>query len=709
MNYIKLISIFFLLIFFNSCSASYESSQPLRSSTSLVGEWELTQTESFDLIPGQFNRKVPVPGLIDLADPAFTSNDEQLFNDKVYWYKRNFTLQKKASLAQLKIHKAKYHTKVYVNNQYVGDNLYSFTPSKFEIAKYLNPPGQENQIMVAVGSMNMLPDTVVKGRDFEKTKYIPGIYDKVEIIQAGYPFISNIQIAPDIENPSIRVQAHLTYQNNESQSTKLEYVIRELNSGKMVASGGKTIDGSFGDFTVEIPEGRLWSPEDPFLYTLELRTPADSKKTRFGLRSFEFKKDKPYAILNNKPYYMRGTNVNLYRFFEDDAREKLPWNDEWVIDLLKSYKDLNWNSLRFCIGFPPERWYDIADSLGIMVQDEYPIWWGGRNDFEVESEYLVGEYKSWMKERWNHPSVVIWDAQNESITEETGEAIQQVRSLDLSNRPWDNGWAPPQAETDPIESHPYLFSRYSHRFNIEPSSDGELKDLLSGKLLPDNDPNERMPPEDGRYCDNPIIINEYAWLWLNRDGSTTTLTDQVYDTIAGDALSTQERRELYARYLGILTEYWRAHRTSAAILHFCGLAYSRPNEPRGQTSDHFIDIEKLKYDPMFLKYVKPAFAPVGLMIDFWDNNVATGSEKTVLIRIVNDTYEPFQQKIKLQVKNDAKVISSQAIKTNVEAIGDSKYLFGVTIPEDPGEYELRVSYDTGDETVFSSRLFSVLK
>ena len=40
------------------------------------------------------------------------------------------------------------------------------------------------------------------------------------------------------------------------------------------------------------------------------------------------------------------------------------------------------NSIRYCIGFPPERWYEIADSLGFLIQDEYPVWTGGKGGFE---------------------------------------------------------------------------------------------------------------------------------------------------------------------------------------------------------------------------------------------------------------------------------------------------------------------------------------
>ncbi len=54
---------------------------------------------------------------------------------------------------------------------------------------------------------------------------------------------------------------------------------------------------------------------------------------------------------------------------------------------------------------------------------------------------------------------MIWDAQNESVTDQTGKALRAVRHLDLSNRPWDNGWAVPESDVDYLESHPYLFSK----------------------------------------------------------------------------------------------------------------------------------------------------------------------------------------------------------------------------------------------------------
>jgi len=35
--------------------------------------------------------------------------------------------------------------------------------------------------------------------------------------------------------------------------------------------------------------------------------------------------------------------------------------------------------------------------------------------------------------------------------------LPAVRGLDLSGRPWDNGYTLPDGPDDPVEDHPYLF------------------------------------------------------------------------------------------------------------------------------------------------------------------------------------------------------------------------------------------------------------
>ena len=119
----------------------------------------------------------------------------------------------------------------------------------------------------------------------------------------------------------------------------------------------------------------------------------------------------------------------------------------------------------------------------------------------------------------------------------------------------------------------------------------------------------------------------------DRKGDVTSLTGNVYKSLLEPDSTAEQRRVLYAKYLAALTEFWRCHRQCAGVLHFCGLAYSRrgdlPRPEGGATSDHFIDIEELTFEPNFEKYVTDAFAPAGLMLDFWDTEMEAGRTRDV--------------------------------------------------------------------------------
>jgi hypothetical protein len=451
---------------------------------------------------------------------------------------------------------------------------------------------------------------------------------------------------------------------------------------------------------------KLWTPEDPFLYDLELSTSGDNSKTRFGMRTFAVSRDSAVFLLNNKPYFLRGTNVCIFRFFEDPERENLPWNSKWINKLNSRFKEMNWNSIRYCIGFPPEKWYEAADSLGLLIQDEFPIWTSLKGGFEkfqkgITSKQLAAEYRDWMRERWNHPCVVMWDGQNESVTDTTGKAIKLVRALDLSNRPWDNGYAPPVSESDAIEAHPYLFSQYLGGKN--PSNEGYLKDLFSTIRIPHNDPNEMSPAPNGKRYQNPAIINEYSWLWLNRDGTTTTLTDRVYRIAFPEAITPDQKFEAYAKNTAILTEYWRAYRKCAGLMHFCGLGYSRTGKPRGQTSDNFTDIKLLTYEPHFVNYVKPAFNPVGLMIELWGKSYVPSSEISVPVHVFNDIEEEWKGSLKLSVFSEGKNLLVQNTQIILRKYEVKVIRFKIKMPQVKGKYQMEAEISYKGESVKSYR------
>lgn len=665
------------LVFLLAAAAS--NAKDPRTVVSLDGTWTVAEGQMAQP-PLVFEHKVPVPGLITLARPGFTDpgpkvTDRRAIAQKdprreAFWYRRTFRLKGTLpEMARVKVGKAMFGTRVVLNGQTLGDHLPSFTPGYFDARSALR--SGENEILIRVGAdRDAVGPRVPTGFDFEKERYIPGIFDSVELILSGTPHIAGVQAAPDIAAKTVRVQAVLR-NDGEPKRAAVSFVVREAKSnrevGRLMAEPVSVERGreTVMDVRIPITNCRLWSPEDPFLYSLEIDSGADRVQTRFGMREFRFDPASGRAMLNGKPYFMRGSNFTVYRFFEDDECRDLPWKEVWVRRLHERVKEMHWNCLRYCIGFPPERWYEIADEVGLLIQDEFPIWHGGPGWSNwpkgLRREELATEYEEWMRERWNHPCVVIWDANNETSSTETGPAIAQVRHLDLSNRPWDNSYTAPQEPGDVFESHPYHFQNAQFR----------LADLAKAEGLPQGNPLRN----DGQHA---AVINEYGWLWLNRDGTPTTLTRQLYLNLLGITSTTEQRRRLYATYTAAETEFWRAHRKAAAVMHFTTLGYSRKD---GQTSDHWLNVAKLRWEPEFKRYVRDSFSPVGLMIDYWNDRPVTGTVAQLPVALINDLDTPWSGRVTLRLKCGKRVVAEAKQDARIDPFGLTQVSFPITWPE----------------------------
>jgi beta-galactosidase len=677
-----------------------------RRTINLDGTWEVLEG-TMSSVPGQLERTVPVPGLIDMAQPRYEQVGQKSAKREAFWYRRAFTVEGEIPpVALLKIHKARYGTKVWLNGKVVGEHLPCFTPAWLDVRPYLKGSRQQNELVIRVGAdRESRPVDVPSGWDFEKYLYLPGIYDSVELILTGEPYIRNIQAVPDLDRRQVRVVAEL--QSSVTAPGSVTCEVAEAAGGTVVvkvqqadivvpANQPTTLD-----ITVPLPSCRPWSPEDPFLYQLRLTTGGDAAETRFGMRSFRFDAASGRALLNGRPYFLRGTNVCAYRFFEDAERGDKPWRAEWVRRLHQKFKSMHWNAIRYCIGLAPDFWYDIADEEGFLIQDEFPIWLLDKAPENPTAEKLIPEYTAWMRERWNHPCVVIWDAQNESRTPQTGKALTAVRHLDLSDRPWDNGWAEPQSDQDCVEAHPYLMSGL---FNASwgDARFQSLKDIVNVSGVP-------ALQQAQRQRKVPIIINEYGWLWLNRDGSTTCLTGPVYEKLLGPNSTVEQRREVYAKYLAAKTEFWRAHRECAGVLHFCGLGYSRagdkPRPEGGATSDHFLNLEKLTFEPNFERYVRDAFAPVGLMLDYWGQELTAGQKQEFRVVVINDLYRDWKGAVRLRLmQRDDETAAAQETLCTVAALGRETVSLTLALPAVGGAYTLAAELRAeGQEPVRSTR------
>lgn len=686
-----------------------------RTVVSLNGIWEIYGADMSlpaEDLPAVFTNTIPVPGLWDMAEVKITEN--------AAWYKKSFSVAGSIpSCAILKINKAFWGKYIYINGIHVCDHHPNFTPAYVDITNFIRLGS--NTLLIKTGAFGTQDRKLghIVGYDLEKLEYIPGIYDDVSLLFTNNPFIKYLQVAPQLENSSARVQLVVENKSAVPVETEVYLEIRESGSNVPVAAGQFHMlvpaqNAAEAEYTVKIPQAKLWSPEFPFLYEIIARTEGDSRSDRFGMRSFHFDGVTKLAMLNGKPYYLRGNNITMYRFFEDPLRNGLPWNREWAREVLAQFKALHMNSIRYCIGFPPELWYELADELGFLIDDEYPIWtelqrnasdgkypfWG--EHLPVVEETAIPELMDWLRERANHPCVVIWDIQNESGTYLTEVMIKKLREsgIDLSRRPWDNGWAPPASPLDSIECHPYVYGDVNFTSDDLNTATRDPAVSFSFCYNYSRSPDLRLLPE------NPRIINEYCWLWLDRNGLPTPLTKQRYEKYTA-GMTTEERRNYHAKELSKLTEFWRSGRKAAGILYFCGLTYGKEG---GFTCDAFLpDIAHPAFHPAFKSRMRDAMAPVGICIeDFrWRHNAG---DKEIKVAVYNDLDTAWAGAVSLALYGEGKQLSCSKQEYRVPAYGKTEKVFAVTIPSAPKTgYSFIASYsNSSGEEVKSIRDFVIL-
>ena len=688
-----------------------------RTTVSLDGTWRIADSLSATEMPAAFNHTVPVPGLANLSRPGFKDVDQFISRENLanrirsklvpaewltnywkgkvdqdrnyFWYQRTFRAPAQKAVALLKINKAQFGTAVWLNGRKLGEYAGCFTASYFKLNDLIQW-NAENTLVVRIGAHPaVMPDTYPTGSDFEKISWTPGIYDSVSLICCDNPVIESIQVAPRIATSEVVVQTRLRNHGATPATASLTHTVKTWKGGQQAAlAAPETVSLQSGEQkvltqTIRLPAAHLWSPEDPFLYTVESTTGGDAVKTRFGMREFRFDAATKRAYLNGRVYYLRGSNITLHRFLEDPLCQDLPWRDAWVRKLLIDLpKKMHWNYFRFCIGPVPDHWLDLCDEAGLLIQNEFFVWTGGPGWYQGYSrthdpDEMIRQYQDWMRDNWNHPSMAVWDANNETKDDIFGsKIIPAVRPLDLSNRPWENSYNPPADPNDPVEDHPYLMS--SGHF-------GKLTFSMTNLETMDGKPRPGVLPSDT----NPPLINEYGWLWLNRDGSPTRLTTNVYAQLIGPNVTPRERLDLYAYLLGAKTEFWRAHRHYAGIIHFVYLTCSYPGV---YTADHFADVTKLKLDPAFADCLGEAFKPLGVYLNFFQPTLAAGTQRTFKIMLVNDDARPVSGKLQLTLEtSQGKVLARAAQDFAMKELGDQTLEIPLTIPNVPGKCILKAT------------------
>lgn len=120
-----------------------------------------------------------------------------------------------------------------------------------------------------------------------------------------------------------------------------------------------------------IDDVRLWTPEDPYLYNIEIIAKGeddsiDRVNSYFGMRTFTMEKDDkdiPRFCLNHKPYFIKGV---LDQGYWPDGLMTAPSDNALIYDI-KTMKKLGYNTLRKHIKIEEARYYYHCDQMGMLV------------------------------------------------------------------------------------------------------------------------------------------------------------------------------------------------------------------------------------------------------------------------------------------------------------------------------------------------------
>lgn len=384
-----------------------------RLTQSLNGTWEIAPGEAHPPAAG-WERRVPVPALVDSASPPYRWQDHPY-----HWYRRTFSPSSPAACEQafLRIEQAMYGTSVYINATRIGGDIACYTSQEYDVSSYL-VYGKENELLVRVGVRETLPPESAVGKDRERKEFIPGIWGDVEIVLSGNPRIRLVQTIPNVHNGQVEARFWLTNSTGREVTVELKALVSEKASRARASEPvtRRVIVPAAGECTVAldlpIRNPSLWSPENPFLYSVDAEcllngNATDAVSTTFGLREFTIRNGD--FLLNGQKIVLRGGNIALHRFFSDPDRGTLPWDMAWVKKLLIDIpREHNFNFFRNHLGQLYNRWYDVADEYGMLVQNEWQFWTTTGTRDQIEREFT-----RWIEDNRNHPSIIIWDPLNE--------------------------------------------------------------------------------------------------------------------------------------------------------------------------------------------------------------------------------------------------------------------------------------------------------
>ena len=376
---------------------------------SLNGIWEFGAGENGDPLPGEgdLQERIRVPFPIQSALSGIMRNEQRA------WYRRTFSVPQGWRGKRIILHfgAVTHEAVVYVNGEAVGTHRGSYDAFSFDITDFLDGSADNELVVRIYDPQGDDGEAVGKQFGFQGGIFFSqcaGIWQPVWLEPVPEAHIERLDQTPDLETNELVVVTRI-----EGAADGLSVALTALDDGEAV---GTATGAPNEEIRLRVPNPRLWTVDDPFLYDLqvELRSgdqSVDQVDSYFGMRSIGLAEvgGAMRMVLNGEFVFHSGA---LDQGYWPDGLYSAPTDDALRYDI-ELAKRIGLNMLRKHVKVEPQRWYYWADKLGLLVWQDMPnmqiyrrLRGPEKPQYELELAEMIDELRS-------HPSIVVWVPFNE--------------------------------------------------------------------------------------------------------------------------------------------------------------------------------------------------------------------------------------------------------------------------------------------------------
>ncbi|HEY9048159.1 MAG TPA: glycoside hydrolase family 2 TIM barrel-domain containing protein [Ohtaekwangia sp.] len=341
-------------------------------------------------------RVLKVPGDWNSQDPTL------LYYEGTIWYKKTFNYTKTSATNRLYLYfgAVNYQAHIYLNGKKLGSHKGGFTPFNLEIPDNLLKP-TDNFLVVKVDNKRLADEIPTLNTDWWN---YGGITRSVQLVELPSEYIADYMLQLDRSSTDTKKPVITGWVNIAGGNTqKITIEIPELKVKKSFAAEHGT-----ASVRIAAPELQYWSPENPKIYTVNITSEKDKLQEKIGFRTIDVKEKQ--VLLNGKPVFLKG--ICIHEEIPEEMRRAHGARD--AVKLLSWAKDLGCNIVRLAHYPHNESMTRVADSLGLMVWSEIPVYWtinfASASVYENAKQQLI----DMINRDHNRASVVLWSVGNET-------------------------------------------------------------------------------------------------------------------------------------------------------------------------------------------------------------------------------------------------------------------------------------------------------